>query len=154
MGHGVNRKRVQGLMRQIGLSAIAPGPNTSRPHPEHKVYRTLLRGRPVTRRNQVWSTDITTIRLARGFATLLASNDGNQSHEYNDGEVGEQRPVLFRPHRLILAKHLQRHAPGAVVNDRLGDVEQHAGSNGSGNLACPFPGEDDSERQRQRITGA
>ena len=37
MGHAVNRKRVQRLMRQIGLAAIAPGPNTSRPHPEHKV---------------------------------------------------------------------------------------------------------------------
>ena len=48
MGHTVNRKRVQRLMRQIGLSAIAPGPNTRRPHPEHKVYRTLLRGMPVT----------------------------------------------------------------------------------------------------------
>ena len=75
MGHAVNRKRVQRLMRQIGLAAIAPGPNTSRPHPEHKVYRYLLRGMPVTRPNQVWSTDITYIRLARGFAYLVAIID-------------------------------------------------------------------------------
>jgi putative transposase len=74
-GHIVNRKRVQRLMRQIGLAAIAPGPNTSRPHPEHKVYPYLLRGVPVVRPNQVWSTDITYIRLPRGFAYLVAIID-------------------------------------------------------------------------------
>jgi putative transposase len=41
-GHTINRKRVQRLMRQIGLAAIAPGPNTSRPHPEHKIYPYLV----------------------------------------------------------------------------------------------------------------
>ena len=59
-GHIVNRKqRVQRLMQIMGLVAIAPGPNTSRPHPEHKVYPYLLRGVAVVRPNQVWSTDIT-----------------------------------------------------------------------------------------------
>ncbi len=48
-GHNVNRKRVQGLMRQMGLVGMAPGPNTSRPHPEHKVYPYLLRGVSVIR---------------------------------------------------------------------------------------------------------
>ena len=74
-GHQVNRKRVQRLMRQIGLVAIAPGPNTSRPHPEHKVYPYLLRGVPVVRPGQVWSVDITYIRLPRGFAYLVAIID-------------------------------------------------------------------------------
>ncbi len=74
-GHRVNRKRVQRLMRQIGLAAIAPGPNTSRPHPEHKVYPYLLRGVPVVRPGQVWSVDITYIRLPRGFAYLVAIID-------------------------------------------------------------------------------
>ena len=74
-GHPVNRKRVQRLMRQIGLAAIAPGPNTSRPHPEHKIYPYLLRGVAVVRPNQVWSTDITYIRLLRGFAYLVAIID-------------------------------------------------------------------------------
>ena len=74
-GHAVNRKRVQRLMRQMGLVAMAPGPNTSRAHPEHKVYPYLLRGVPVTRLNQVWSTVITYIRLARGFAYLVAIID-------------------------------------------------------------------------------
>ncbi len=74
-GHAVNRKRVQRLMREMGLAGMAPGPNTSRPHPEHKVYPYLLRGVPVVRPNQVWSTDITYIRLAHGFAYLVAIID-------------------------------------------------------------------------------
>jgi len=75
LGHLVNRKRVQRLMRLLGLAGMAPGPNTSRPHPQHKVYPYLLRGVIVTRPNQVWSTDITYIRLARGFAYLVAVID-------------------------------------------------------------------------------
>ena len=74
-GRIVNRKRVQRLMRGMGLVAIAPGPNTSRPHPEHKVYPYLLRGVSVVRPNQVWSTDITYIRLAHGFVYLVAIID-------------------------------------------------------------------------------
>lgn len=74
-GHIVNRKRVQRLMRGMGLAGMAPGPNTSKTHPEHKVYPYLLRGVPVVRPNQVWSTDITYIRLARGFAYLVAVID-------------------------------------------------------------------------------
>jgi putative transposase len=74
-GHNVNRKRVQGLMREMGLVGMAPGPNTSRPHPDHKVYPYLLRGVSVIRPDQVWSTDITYIRLARGFAYLVAIID-------------------------------------------------------------------------------
>ena len=75
VGHSVNRKRVQRLMRLMGLAGMAPGPNTSRPHPEHKIYPYLLRGVPVVRPNQVWSTDITYIRLAHGFAYLVAIID-------------------------------------------------------------------------------
>ena len=73
--HKVNRKRVQRLMRVMGLVGMAPGPNTSHPHPEHKVYPYLLRGVPVDRPNQVWSIDITYIRLAHGFAYLVAVID-------------------------------------------------------------------------------
>ena len=75
-GHTVNRKRVRRLMHQMGLAGMAPGPNTSRSHPEHKVYPYLLRGVPVVRPNQVWSVDITYIRLPRGFAYLVAIIDG------------------------------------------------------------------------------
>jgi putative transposase len=74
-GYVVNRKRVQRLMREMGLAGMAPGPSTSKPHPQHKVYPYLLRGVPITRPNQVWSTDVTYIRLARGFAYLVAIID-------------------------------------------------------------------------------
>jgi putative transposase len=74
-GHLVNRKRVQRLMREMGLVGMAPGPNTSRKHPEHKVYPYLLRGVPIMRPNQVWSTNITYIRLAHGFVYLVAIID-------------------------------------------------------------------------------
>lgn len=75
VGYPVNRKRVQRLMRILGLAGMAPGPNTSCPHPQHKIYPYLLRGVNVTRPNQVWSTDITYIRLPRGFAYLTAVID-------------------------------------------------------------------------------
>jgi putative transposase len=74
-GHVVNRKRVQRFMREMGLAGMAPGPATSKPHPQHKVYPYLLRGVPVTRPNHVWSTDVTYIRLAKGFAYLVAIID-------------------------------------------------------------------------------
>ena len=74
-GHRVNRKRAQRLMRSMSLAGMAPGPNTSWAHPQHKVYPYLLRGVPVVRVNQVWSTDITYIRLASGFAYLVAIID-------------------------------------------------------------------------------
>ena len=75
LGYQVNRKRVQRLMGILGLAGMAPGPNTSRPHPPHKVYPYLLRGVEIERPNQVWSTDITYIRLARGFVYLVAVID-------------------------------------------------------------------------------
>ena len=75
LGHVINRKRVQRLMRCLGLAGMAPGPNTSKPHPEHKIYPYLLRGIDVTQPNQVWSTDITYIRLPRGFVYLVAVID-------------------------------------------------------------------------------
>ena len=59
LGFRVNRKRVQRLMRTLGLAGMAPGPHTSRPHPEHKIYPYLLRGLTIDRPGQVWSTDIT-----------------------------------------------------------------------------------------------
>jgi putative transposase len=74
-GHDVNRKRVQRLMRILGLEGMAPGPHTSRPHPEHLVFPYLLRGLAVTRPDQVWATDITYIPLAHGWAYLVAIMD-------------------------------------------------------------------------------
>ena len=75
LGYKINRKRVQRLMGILGLAGMAPGPNTSRRHPQHKVYPYLLRGVAVVRPNHVWSTDITYIRLAHGFVYLMAVID-------------------------------------------------------------------------------
>lgn len=74
-GFWVGRKRVQQLMRRLGLAGMAPGPNTSQRHPQHAVYPYLLRGVEVVRPNQVWSSDITYIRLERGFAYLTVVID-------------------------------------------------------------------------------
>ena len=71
----VNRKRVQRLMRLMGLESTAPKPNTSKPAPEHAVYPYLLRNLKVSRVNQVWAADITYIPMARGFVFLVAIID-------------------------------------------------------------------------------
>ena len=74
-GWEVNRKAVQRQMRQMGLEAIYPGPNLSRRHQDHRVYPYLLRGMIIDAPNQVWGTDITYIRLARGWLYLVAVLD-------------------------------------------------------------------------------
>ncbi|WP_426751377.1 IS3 family transposase [Myxococcus sp. Y35] len=74
-GHEVNRKRVQRLMRLMGLEGMAPGPHTSRPHPEHPVYPYLLRGLAIVKPNQAWAADITYVPLAYGWAYLVAIMD-------------------------------------------------------------------------------
>ena len=74
-GYKINRKRVQRLMRKMGIQSIAPKPNTSKAHPKHKIYPYLLRNFDVTRADQVWCTDLTYIRLAGGFVYLTAVMD-------------------------------------------------------------------------------
>src|SRR5215475_13012007 len=75
-GHHVNRKRVQRLMRLLGLAAIYQRPNTSKPAEAHKIYPYLLRGLAIDRVNQVWCSDITYIPMAKGFLYLVVSMDG------------------------------------------------------------------------------
>jgi putative transposase len=74
-GQTVNRKRVVGLMQRMGLAAIYPRPRLSTPAPGHRVYPYLLRGVSIERVDQVWSTDITYIRLPQGFLYLTAVID-------------------------------------------------------------------------------
>lgn len=74
-GYGVNRKRIQRLMRLMGIQAIYPKPRLSFPGKGHKIYPYLLKGLSVNRPNQVWCTDITYIRLAHGFVYLAAIMD-------------------------------------------------------------------------------
>lgn len=71
----VGRRRIRRLMKKLGLWAITPNPNTSRPHPEHKIYPYLLRGLVIDRPNQVWATDITYIPMQKGFMYLVAILD-------------------------------------------------------------------------------
>ena len=71
----VGRHRIRRLMKKLGLWAVGPKPNTSKPHPEHKIYPYLLRGMTIDRPNQVWATDITYIRMRHGFLYLCAIMD-------------------------------------------------------------------------------
>ena len=74
-GYAVNRKRVQRLMRVMGLEAIYPKPHLSQPHPDHKIYPYLLKNLEIKRVNQVWGSDITFIRLNKGWLYLVAIID-------------------------------------------------------------------------------
>lgn len=74
-GWAVNEKRVARLMQVMGLQAIVPGPHTSRPHPEHRIYPYLLRGLEIRAPNLVWCTDITYIPMRRGYLYLMAVMD-------------------------------------------------------------------------------
>ena len=110
-GHAVNRKRVQRLMRRMGLEAVYPKPRLSAPGSGHKVYPYLLRGVTVARVDQVWSTDITYVPLASGFMYLAAvidwysryviswrlSNtlDGSFCLEMLDEALAQGRPEVF-----------------------------------------------------------
>lgn len=74
-GYWVNRKRVKRLMQKMGLTAIYQKPNTSKPHPEHRIYPYLLRGLEITKPNQVWCADITYISMRKGFLYFVAIMD-------------------------------------------------------------------------------
>ena len=75
LGYPVNRKRIQRLMRLMGICGISPGPNLSKKAQEHRIYPYLLRTLVIERPNQVWGADITYIRLLHGFLYLVAVLD-------------------------------------------------------------------------------
>ncbi len=74
-GYNVGIKLARKMMQHLGLIPMIPGPNTSKPHPEHRKYPYLLRGLSIIRADQVWAIDITYIRLAHGFVYLTAVQD-------------------------------------------------------------------------------
>ena len=108
---GFNRKRIQRLMRLMGIEAIYQRPRTTRAASGHKIYPYLLRNVPITRPDQVWSTDITYIPMCHGFLYLVAvmdwysryvlswrlSNtlDGGFCMEALDEALGHGRPEIF-----------------------------------------------------------
>ena len=69
------RRRIWRLMRKLGLWAVRPKRNTSKRHPEHKVYPNLQRGKTIDQSNQVWAADITYIAMQQGFLYLVAIID-------------------------------------------------------------------------------
>jgi len=110
-GEEVNRKRVQRLMREVGLEAIYPKPRLSAAGRGHKIYPYLLRGVKIERPDQVWSADITYVPLPSGFMYLAAvidwysrcviawrlSNtlDGEFCLQMLDEALGKGRPEVF-----------------------------------------------------------
>ena len=74
-GFWAGRHRLRRLMGIMGLQAIYKGPNTSKTHPQHKIWPYLLRKLPITRPNQVWCSDITYIPVKKGFLYLVAIMD-------------------------------------------------------------------------------
>jgi putative transposase len=74
-GYAVGRKRVQRLMRLMGIEATYPRPRTSEPHPDHRIYPYLLRDVVVSAADQVWSADITYVPMQHGFMYLVAILD-------------------------------------------------------------------------------
>jgi putative transposase len=74
-GYSINRKRVQRLMRKMGIAALGPKPRTTKPTPGHKIFPYLLRNLVIDRPSQVWAADITYIPIGRGFLYLIAVID-------------------------------------------------------------------------------
>jgi putative transposase len=74
-GYAVGRKHVATLMRRMGIEALYRKANTSRRHPEHRIYPYLLRGLTIDRPNQAWAMDITYLPMARGFVYLAVVLD-------------------------------------------------------------------------------
>jgi putative transposase len=74
-GMSVGRRRIRRLMQKLGLWAVRPKRNTSKPHPAHRIYPYLLRGLTIDQPNQVWATDITYVPMRHGFLYLVAIID-------------------------------------------------------------------------------
>src|SRR6266446_355794 len=71
----INRKRMQRLMRKMGIAALGPKPRTTKPAPGHKIFPYLLRNMTIEKPNQVWAADITYIPIGRGFLYLVSIMD-------------------------------------------------------------------------------
>src|ERR1700678_3139018 len=74
-GCKIGRRHVKTLMRRMGIEALYRRPRTTKPEPGHKIYPYLLRGKEITRPNQVWAMDITYIPMAQGHVYLAAVLD-------------------------------------------------------------------------------
>ena len=117
LGHRVSRGRVIRLMRTMGLRAIFQKPNTSAPHPEHRIYPYLLRDLGIVRPNQVWCSDITYIPMRRGFLYLVAVMDWH-SRRVLSWRLSNTMDVTFCTD--ALAEALSRHGQPEIFNTDQG----------------------------------
>ena len=117
LGHRVGRNRVVRLMRKMGLRAIYQKPNTSAPHPEHRIYPYLLRDLAIPRPNQVWRSDITYIPMRRGFLYLVAIMDWH-SRRVLSWRLSNTMDVTFCTEALEEA--LARHGRPEIFNTDQG----------------------------------
>ena len=133
-GHVVNRKRVQRLMRLLGLVAIYQRPNTSKPAPPHKTYPYLRGGLTIERINQVWCADVTYIPMAKGFLYLVVimdwasravlawrlSNTLGAEFCVEALEEALARDLQYRPREPVHQRGFHRHPEGPRDHDQHG----------------------------------
>ena len=130
-GRHIGRHRVRRLMRIMGLEAAYPKPNLSKPHPGHVIYPYLLRNIVIERPNQVWSADITYIRVNQGWVYLTAVMDWHSRYvlAWELQDHSGQRVLPGGPEQRLAAGHpgdLQ-HRPGPpVYGQRLHGCSQRA----------------------------
>ena len=141
-GRGVNRKRVQRLMRLMGLEALVPRPGTSKAAPGNKVYPYLLRGVTITEPNHVWASDITYIPMANGFLYLVAIIDWArravlawrlsntmdsafciEALEEGSAKIRQAADIQHRPRRAIHQRGVHRQAGGGGDRDLDGRTQ-------------------------------
>jgi putative transposase len=117
LGHQVGRNRVVRLMRKMGLRALYQKPNTSAPHPKHRIYPYLLRDLAIMRPDQVWCSDITYIPMRRGFLYLVAIMDWH-SRRVLSWRLSNTMDVTFCTEALEEA--LARHGKPEIFNTDQG----------------------------------
>ncbi len=117
-GFTVNRKRVQRLMRRMGITAVYPKPRTSKAAKGHEIYPYLLSGLEPTRPNQVWVADITYLPMAKGFCYLMAVMD-----LYSRKILSWQLSNSLDPHFCVIAltEALQRYGAPEIFNTDQAD---------------------------------
>ena len=116
-GMRVNRKRIQRLMRTMGIAALYAKPRLSRPAPGHRIYPYRLRGLAIDRPNQVWASDITYLPMARGFLYLVAVMDW-YSRKVLAWQVSNMLDDAFCVDALQRA--IARHGPPEIFNTDQG----------------------------------
>jgi putative transposase len=125
LGVAVNRKRVQGLMQEMGIQAIYPKPNLSKSNPAHRIYPYLLKGVTAGYPNHIWGTDITYIRMKHGFVYLVAYLDWFSRYILS-WRLSTTLEIAFVLDAAVEA--LQRHGAPEIENNDQGShftSEQH-----------------------------